>query len=97
MTSTGWELRRLSRDFPADGPILIITDGACDVLRVRREHAFLVPAGARLPFTPRGPVFRVNAGQGDQDEHLVIRLQHVDRWLPASLPRSRLQDEKLLA
>ncbi|MCX5233045.1 hypothetical protein [Streptomyces sp. NBC_00233] len=46
-------------DFPADGPILIITDGRCDVLRVRREHAFLIPAGARLPFTPRGPVFHV--------------------------------------
>lgn len=46
-------------DFPPDGPILIITDGACDHVRVRREHAFLVPAGARLPFTPKGPVFRV--------------------------------------
>ena len=59
----GIDLLQRARDFPADGPILIITDGACDVLRVRREHAFLVPAGARLPFTPRGPVFRVNAGQ----------------------------------
>ncbi len=47
-------------DFPADGPILIITDGYIDrTLRVRREHAYLVPAGARLPFTPRGPVFEV--------------------------------------
>ncbi|MFI5719811.1 hypothetical protein [Nocardia sp. NPDC051750] len=44
-------------DFPEDGPILIITDGQCDVLRIRREHAFLVPAGARLPFRPRGPIF----------------------------------------
>lgn len=48
-----------ARDFPADGPILVITDAECDVVRVRREHAFLVPAGARLSFTPRGPVFRV--------------------------------------
>jgi predicted metal-dependent peptidase len=47
------------RDFPADAPILIITDGRTDVFRVRREHAFLLPAGASLPFTPRGPVFRV--------------------------------------
>jgi predicted metal-dependent peptidase len=46
-------------DFPADGPILIITDGYCDVLHVRREHAYLVPVGNRLPFTARGPVFRV--------------------------------------
>ncbi len=27
-------------DFPKSGPVLIITDGWCDVLRVRREHAF---------------------------------------------------------
>jgi hypothetical protein len=47
-------------DFPADGPILIITDGYIErTLRVRREHAYLVPAGARLPFTARGPVFEV--------------------------------------
>jgi predicted metal-dependent peptidase len=53
---------RLERadDFPADAPILVITDAACDVVRVRREHAFLVPAGARLPFTPRGPVFSMS-------------------------------------
>ncbi|MET7769870.1 hypothetical protein [Nocardia sp. NPDC005366] len=54
-------IRMLERaeDFPADGPILVITDGQCDALRIRREHAFLVPAGATLPFRPRGPVFRV--------------------------------------
>ncbi|HEY3868883.1 MAG TPA: hypothetical protein VGM10_11060 [Actinocrinis sp.] len=46
-------------DFPDEAPILIITDGGTDVLRVRREHAFLMPAGATLPFSPRGPVFRV--------------------------------------
>jgi hypothetical protein len=46
-------------DFPKTGPLLVITDGACDVLRIRREHAFLIPAGAGLPFAPRGPVFRV--------------------------------------
>ncbi|MFC6597352.1 hypothetical protein [Kitasatospora paranensis] len=31
----------------------------CDLLRVRREHAYLVPAGAVLPLTPRGPVLRM--------------------------------------
>lgn len=47
-------------DFPADGPILIITDGYVEsTLLVRREHAYLVPAGARLPFSPRGPVFEL--------------------------------------
>jgi predicted metal-dependent peptidase len=55
----GVRLLERADDFPADGPILVITDGYCDVVRVRREHAFLVPAGARLPFTPRGPVFRI--------------------------------------
>ena len=34
-----------------------ITDGYCDVVRVRRNHAWLVPAGRALPFTPKGPVF----------------------------------------
>jgi hypothetical protein len=34
-------------------------DGYCDALRVRREHAYLVPESARLPFTPKGPVFRL--------------------------------------
>jgi hypothetical protein len=49
-----------AEDFPTGAPVLIITDAACDVLRVRRDHAFLVPEGARLPFTPRGPVFRMS-------------------------------------
>lgn len=55
----GIRLLERADDFPPDGPILIITDGACDVLRLRREHAFLIPAGATLPFRPRGPVFRM--------------------------------------
>jgi predicted metal-dependent peptidase len=55
----GVDLLERADDFPADGPLLVITDGYCDVLRIRREHAFLVPAGRALPFRPRGPVFRV--------------------------------------
>jgi predicted metal-dependent peptidase len=55
----GINLLERADDFPADGPILVITDAECDVVRVRREHAFLVPQNARLPFTPRGPVFRL--------------------------------------
>lgn len=55
----GVTLLEQAPDFPPDGPILVITDAACDVVRLRREHAFLIPPGARLPFTPRGPVFRV--------------------------------------
>ncbi|GID95104.1 hypothetical protein Adi01nite_45160 [Amorphoplanes digitatis] len=47
-------------DFPPAGPILVITDGDCDALRIRRAHAFLMPRGARLPFTPRGPVLHLS-------------------------------------
>ncbi len=55
----GIRLLERADDFPPTAPILVITDGYCDVVRIRREHAFLVPEAARLPFTPRGPVFRL--------------------------------------
>ncbi|MEU1339101.1 hypothetical protein [Streptomyces sp. NPDC005827] len=55
----GIDLLERADDFPPNAPVLVITDGWCDVLRVRREHAYLIPDGRRLPFTPRGPVFRV--------------------------------------
>jgi predicted metal-dependent peptidase len=55
----GVDLLEKAKDFPEDGPLLIITDGYCDSLRVRREHAFLLPEGRSLPFPPRGPVFRI--------------------------------------
>ncbi|MFJ9447358.1 hypothetical protein ACIRRH_36745 [Kitasatospora sp. NPDC101235] len=56
----GIDLLERAEDFPPGAPVLVITDGECDVLRLRREHAFLVPRGAALPFTPRGPVFRMS-------------------------------------
>lgn len=52
----------LDRDekFPKDAPLLIITDGECDKLKLQgRNHAYLVPWGHRLPFAPKGPVFRL--------------------------------------
>ncbi|TRO60898.1 DUF2201 family putative metallopeptidase [Streptomyces sp. IB201691-2A2] len=55
----GIDLLHRAEDFPPGAPILVITDGWCDVLRVRREHAYLIPQGSSLPFTARGPVFRV--------------------------------------
>ncbi|MEU6664991.1 hypothetical protein [Streptomyces sp. NPDC046727] len=55
----GIDLLHRADDFPPAAPVLVITDGWCDVLRVRREHAYLIPQGSHLPFTPRGPVFRV--------------------------------------
>ena len=56
----GVNLLQEAPDFPEDGPILIITDALCDRVQVRREHAFLIPRGAVLPFTARGPVFRLS-------------------------------------
>ncbi len=47
-------------DFPREAPILIITDGECDMLTIKREHAFLIPERKRLPFEPKGPVFRLS-------------------------------------
>ena len=48
------------RDFPAAGPILIITDGLCEPdLNVRHDHAFLLAPGCRLPFQTHKPVFRM--------------------------------------
>jgi predicted metal-dependent peptidase len=53
----GVDLLQRAEDFPGDGPILVITDGQCDRVRIRRDHAFLVPVGARLPFRDGSPVF----------------------------------------
>ena len=55
----GIDLLLRADDFPPGAPVLIITDGWCDVLRVRREHVYLIPQGSHLPFTARGPIFRV--------------------------------------
>jgi len=56
----GIDLLNKSEDFPKEAPILIITDGYCDkVILHGREHAFLVPQGAILPFEPKGKVFRL--------------------------------------
>lgn len=56
----GIHLLEQAQDFPKDGPLLIITDGQCDRLVVRREHAFLLPEGRHLPFVPKGKVFRIS-------------------------------------
>lgn len=52
-------IARLESDarFPKDAPILVITDGGCDDLAIQREHAFLMPEGARLPFRSLAPQF----------------------------------------
>ena len=55
----GIDLLETTADFPTDGPILVVTDARCDRFHVRREHAVVVPRGARLPMSPRGPVFEM--------------------------------------
>ena len=55
----GVDLLEHATDFPAAGPLLIITDGQCDRLLIRRPHAFILPQGRHLPFVPKGPVFRI--------------------------------------
>jgi predicted metal-dependent peptidase len=49
-------------DFPKDAPVLVITDGRCDELMIQREHAFLMPQGARLPFRTAAPQFHFETG-----------------------------------
>lgn len=56
----GIDLVEKAEDFPETGPILVITDGWCDRVRIRREHAFLLPQGHSLPFVPKGKVFAVH-------------------------------------
>lgn len=55
----GIDLLERAEDFPKDGPILLITDGYCDRVRIRREHGILLPEGRSLPFVPKGKVFRI--------------------------------------
>ena len=56
----GVDFLERTEDFPKEAPILIITDGYCDRVALHgREHAFLVPQGATLPFVPKGKVFRM--------------------------------------
>ncbi len=56
----GIDLLENATDFPKNGPILIITDGECDRLMVKRKHAFLLPKGKHLPFIPKGDLFRID-------------------------------------
>ena len=48
-------------DFPKDAPLLVITDAGCEdrLILYGREHAYLIPDSAVLPFVPKGKVFRM--------------------------------------
>ena len=55
----GVKLLEEAKDFPATGPILVITDACIERdFRIKREHAFLIPVGAKLPFRSEGKIFR---------------------------------------
>lgn len=53
----GIDLLGADATFPADGPVLLLTDGRCDRVRIHHDHAWLTTG--HLPFPPRGPVFRL--------------------------------------
>ena len=53
----GIDLLRADATFPFDGPVLLLTDGRCDPVRIHHDHAWLTTGN--LPFPPRGPVFRL--------------------------------------
>ncbi|KYG90172.1 peptidase [[Bacillus] sp. KCTC 13219] len=54
------DLIQKAEDFPKDGPILIITDGGTDRLRISNPHAFVLPKGRRLPFIAKGEIFYID-------------------------------------
>lgn len=57
----GVDLLEKAQDFPKGGPILIITDGMIEsTLKVRREHAYLIPERSKLPFESKEPSFFMN-------------------------------------
>ncbi len=54
------ELLEKDESFPKKAPLLVITDGYCDkLIFYGREHAFLIPQNAHLPFVPKGKIFRI--------------------------------------
>jgi predicted metal-dependent peptidase len=53
----GIDFLEQAEDFPKNGPILVITDAACDHFAVKREHAIMIPKGRHLLFQPKGEVF----------------------------------------
>lgn len=57
----GIRLLEEALDFPKDSPILVITDGSCDVLQINSLCLLLAGSG-RLPFSLKGPVFYFSKG-----------------------------------
>jgi len=57
----GIDLLENAKDFPKDGPILIITDGEIENhLDISHPHGFLLSGKGRLPFKAKGKFFRMS-------------------------------------
>jgi predicted metal-dependent peptidase len=54
------EFLESQENFPDTAPVLILTDGETDDFQLRRTHAFVLPKGRRLPFSPAGEVFYIS-------------------------------------
>ena len=54
----GVDLLRHDAGFPTEAPVLLVTDGRCERVRVHRDHAWVTTG--QLPFATSGPVFRLN-------------------------------------
>jgi len=68
------------------------------ILQLRRQHAASADDEHSV-FDHGHDLLRIDTGEGYQNQHLALGLQHVDRRLPTRLPRTgrRLQAEELLA
>lgn len=73
MLQPGIDLLEQAADFPKNGPILIIKNGECDRILIKRKHAFLLPKGKHLPFIPKGEVFLL-IKEAYADRHLLLFL-----------------------
>jgi predicted metal-dependent peptidase len=64
----GVRMLETANDFPPSAPILVITDGACETLTIRREHAYLAPRYGEFKHRVQGPVFWMREENSGADE-----------------------------
>lgn len=53
------DIIELNKEIPKTAPILILTDSFIDEMAVKREHAYVIPKGTRLPFSSKAPIFYI--------------------------------------
>jgi hypothetical protein len=64
----GVRMLETANDFPPSAPILVITDGACETLTIRREHVYLAPRYGEFKHRVQGPVFWMREENSGADE-----------------------------